>query len=62
MRRRVYEAETRPVLAHYPQEIIVEIDGVRGPAVVLQDLLEVLAPLQDEHFGNALDEGAGSRW
>ncbi|MFA9476862.1 adenylate kinase family protein [Phycisphaerales bacterium AB-hyl4] len=46
----VYEAETAPVLAHYPKEKVVEIDSLGSPARVLRDILEVVVPIQDAHF------------
>lgn len=60
IRRRweVFKEETRPILEFYSGEIVVKVDGVRGPAFVLQDILRILAPIQDEHFGNALDDGS----
>jgi adenylate kinase len=50
----VYERETRPVLGHYPQDIIHEVNSIGSPAEVLRDILSVLAPLQNQHFGSAL--------
>lgn len=38
-RWRVYEEESRPVLAHYPPEIIERIDAMRSPVAVLHDIL-----------------------
>jgi len=56
IRRRweVYEQETRPVLDYYPDEIIREVDAMGSPASVLQQVLTVLVPVQEEHFQNAL--------
>jgi adenylate kinase len=41
IRRRwqVYEAETRPVLAHYPTEMIERVDALGTPIEVLHDIL-----------------------
>ncbi len=50
----VYEAETFPVLECYPNKIIAEVDAIGSPAKVLQNVLEVLVPVQEEHFQNAL--------
>ncbi|MEX0774123.1 MAG: nucleoside monophosphate kinase [Phycisphaeraceae bacterium] len=52
IRRRwaVYESETRPVLAHYPVDRIVEVDSIGSPARVLHDILDAVAPLQEKHF------------
>lgn len=56
MRRwEVYEQETQPVLDYYPSEIIREVDAVGSPASVLQHVLEVLVPVQEEHFSNPID-------
>jgi len=56
IRRRweVYEAETRPVLAHYPKTIIHDVDAMGSPGRVLQRVLEVVVPVQERHFSNAL--------
>lgn len=51
-RWRVYEEETFPVLAHYPDELIHEVDGMGSPACVLQHILEELVPVQNAHFNN----------
>lgn len=49
-RWKVYEAETKPVLEHYPVETIYEVNAVQSPARVLQDVLEVVIPIQEGHF------------
>ena len=56
IRRRweVYEAETRPVLAHYPKSVIHDVDAMGSPGRVLQRVLEVVVPVQEKHFSNAL--------
>jgi adenylate kinase len=56
IRRRfeVYDKETAPVLACYPQEIISEVDAMGSPAEVLQHILEVVVPVQNRHFRNPL--------
>lgn len=56
IRRRfeIYERDTRPVLEHYPRELVHEVDAMNSPAVVLQDTLEVLAPLPAKYLGNPL--------
>lgn len=61
----VYKAETHPVLAHYPKELIAEVDAMGSPASVLQHVLEIVAPVQEHHFANALSgessaDGAGA--
>lgn len=52
IRRRwaVYEKETRPVLDFYPKDLVVEVNSIGSPAQVLHDVLEVVAPIQDQHF------------
>ena len=56
IRRRfeVYQRETAPVLQFYPKEIVHEVDAVGSPAVILQRVLDILAPVQDAHFKNPL--------
>ncbi len=56
IRRRfeVYMHETRPVRAHYKPELIAEVNGVGTPAEVLMNILQVLVPIYNEHFGNPL--------
>lgn len=54
-RWRVYEQDTEPVLNHYRKELIHEVDAVGSPASVLQHVLEVVVPIQDEHFNNPID-------
>jgi len=46
----VYQAETAPVLDHYPKEDIVDIDSIGSPARILHDILEVVTPIQNKHF------------
>ena len=46
----VYEQETRPVLEHYSQEMMVDVDSIGSPARVLRDILDVVVPIQDAHF------------
>lgn len=54
-RWRVYQEETRPVLAHYPESIIKTVDALGSPASVLQHILERVVPIQDAHFRNVLE-------
>jgi adenylate kinase len=58
IRRRfqVYEQETRPVLSHYPKNLICEVNAVGTPAEVLMHVLEELVPIYSKHFGNPLEE------
>jgi len=46
----VYEQETAPVLAHYPSEMILDVDAIGSPAQVLHDILDVVVPAQEAHF------------
>ena len=56
VRRRldVYDAETRPVLECYPEDLIHDIEAEGSPASVLARILAVLAPIQERTFPNAL--------
>ena len=49
-RWKVYENETRPLLGHYPEDLVVEVDSIGSPAQVLHDVLEIVVPIQDKHF------------
>lgn len=51
-RFRVYETETTAVLDYYPAELIHRVDALGSPVGVLQKLLDVLVPVQDELFIN----------
>ena len=52
IRRRfaVYHEQSKPVLSYYPQEMIFEVDAMQSPAEVLRQVLDVLIPVQNEHF------------
>jgi adenylate kinase len=56
IRRRwqVYQDETKPVLAHYPQDRIREVGAMGSPASVLQHILELVVPVQERHFKTAV--------
>lgn len=56
IRRRleVFAQETEPVLAHYPSQLIHRVDAIGSPARVLERVLDVLAPIQESTFPNAL--------
>jgi adenylate kinase len=45
----VYDKETTPILAFYPNEKLVNVDCLGSPARVAAQVLGVLAPLQDQH-------------
>ncbi|MCK4872757.1 MAG: nucleoside monophosphate kinase [Phycisphaerales bacterium] len=49
-RFRVYEAETTPVLEHYPAELIEEVDAMGTMAEVLERSLRIVAPVQTKVF------------
>lgn len=46
----VYEEETLPVLEHYDPDLIVNIDSIGVPAIILRDIVDVVAPIQNKHF------------
>jgi adenylate kinase len=46
----VYEKETYPVLQHYPQDMIVEVNSIGSPATILHDILDTVVVIQDKHF------------
>jgi adenylate kinase len=50
----VYAQETRPVLDFYPSSIVREVNAMGSPAEVLQHVLDVVVPIQNEHFRNPL--------
>jgi adenylate kinase len=44
----VYESETSPVLGHYPQDRIVQVDATMPQLRVLNEIIKVLIPLKEE--------------
>ncbi len=46
----VYERETQPVLESYPADRVVEIESIDSPALVLSKILQVVVPIQNQHF------------
>ena len=46
----VYQSQTHPILDYYPSNQVVEVDSVGAPALVLRDILDIVAPVQNEHF------------
>ena len=56
IRRRleVYSHDTKPVLSHYPADLLYTIDAIGTPARVLDRILSVVADIQEQHFPNAL--------
>jgi adenylate kinase len=54
----VYERETKPVLAYYPEDKIVTIDAAQSQIRVLNQIIDVLVPLKEDHDGDDEDEHA----
>jgi adenylate kinase len=55
----VYERETRPLLEHYPYDLLAEVDATRTPLRVLQDVLKTLpdpAELSEELYSLAVPD------
>jgi adenylate kinase len=50
-RFQVYREQTRPVLQQYPNELISTAKASGSPAEVLNSILEIAIPVQNEHFG-----------
>ncbi len=50
----IYQADTQPVLDHYPPTVVQNIDAIGAPAEVLLKILESLAPIQAKRFADAL--------
>jgi adenylate kinase len=48
----VYEDETYPVLDYYSRDLVAEVDAMGSPAEVLEKVLHILVPVQNEHFLN----------
>lgn len=46
----VYESQTQPLLEYYPSDLIVEVNSGGSPALVLRDVLDIVAPVQNQHF------------
>ncbi|MCC6425798.1 MAG: nucleoside monophosphate kinase [Phycisphaerales bacterium] len=63
IRRRwdIYEKETAPVLAYYDKFIVRTVDAMGSPASVLQHILEVVVPVQEQHFRNPLAGAADAK-
>lgn len=45
-RLEIYRCETRPVLGHYDRSLVHDIDAIGTLAMVLRDILGVVAPIQ----------------
>ena len=46
----VYHDESAPVLEYYPKELIAKVNAMQSPAEVLRDVLNIVVPVQNEHF------------
>lgn len=46
----VYEAETRPVIDFYDDDLVVEVDSIGSPGQILRAILDHVAPIQDSLF------------
>ncbi len=51
----VYERETAPVLKHYSGNRVAEVDSIASPAEVLRRVLDIVIPIQNEHFAKIKD-------
>lgn len=51
----VYRNETYPVLHHFGDERVTEVNAIGSPGRVLRDVLNALAPIQESQFANALE-------
>jgi len=38
------------VLEHYPSELQAKVDAMQSPAEVLRSVLDVVIPVQNQHF------------
>ena len=52
IRRRwdVYERETSPVREQYPESLVRNVNASGAPAMVLMQVMDILAPVQNKHF------------
>ena len=46
----VYDAETRPVIEHYPAEAIVELNALATPLQVFHDVLAAIKPMHEANI------------
>lgn len=46
----IYREQSRPVLDVYDPAIIARVEAKGSPAEVLKDILEIVIPVQNEHF------------
>lgn len=52
----IYRKESEPVINYYPQEIVSQIDAMQSPAEVLQAILAVLIPIQNQWLQSLPDD------
>lgn len=52
----VYHEQSEPVLSYYPKDMIFQVDAMHSPAEVLNQVLNVLIPVQNEHFRGSTRE------
>jgi adenylate kinase len=57
-RLEVYERETRPILNRYSPDQIVKIEATQSQIRVLNQLVDILVPLKEEHDRNRADSAA----
>jgi adenylate kinase len=50
----VYDRQTLPVLGAYDPSLVWEIDAIGTPCRVLSRILNIVAPMHERHFENAL--------
>ena len=53
----VYQEQTAPVLAYYPDDLIVPIDALKSPSEVLEQILQTVIPIQNAIFYDNPQDG-----
>lgn len=53
----VYRKETAPILEYYPDDMIAEVDALKSPAEVLQQILAIVVPIQNAHYQRLAEAG-----
>ena len=59
-RMEIFGRETRPVLDHYPQQIIHRVDATLSQIRVLSEVVRILVPLKEENDGLEIPEAVGT--
>ena len=49
-RWQVYDAATKPVIAHYPPEVVVDINAIATPLQVFADVLAAVKPIHEANM------------